>query len=263
MRIGLIQMDSQFGRVKENIEQAEKLALSQPADLYVLPELFNTGYNILTKEEIAGMAEEVGGGLTYQRMVQLAQKQKCYLVYGYAEKENDHLYNSAALVGPQGLIGNYRKTHLFGRENLFFQPGNTGFSVYDTSVGRIGLMICFDWYFPESARTLALKGAQIIAHPSNLVLPNCPAGMITRSLENRVFSVTCDRVGRENRAGVQLSYIGTSQVISPQGETLLRLSGDQEEIGVVEIDPALADQKKLNEFNDLLADRREEYYCKF
>ena len=262
MKIGLVQIDSQFGQVEENLTKAEKLILSQQADLYVLPELFNTGYNILTREEIEAMAEWAGKGRTFQKMLQLAKKLDCYLVYGYAEKEEGSLYNSAALVGPEGIIGNYRKTHLFGRENLFFRPGNTGFQVYQTPLGRIGIMICFDWYFPESARTLALQGAQVIVHPSNLVLPNCPAGMITRSLENRVFSLTCDRVGKESRGDVELSYIGTSQVVSPQGEILLRLSGEQEEIGVVEINSALADNKQLNQFNDLLANRRAEYYFK-
>lgn len=260
MKIGLIQMDSQFGQVEQNLAKAEQLILFGQADLYVLPELFNTGYNIISREEIEAIAEKAGAGGTFQRMYQLAQRLDCYLVYGYGEKEGESLYNSAALVGPKGLIGNYRKTHLFGRENLFFQPGNTGFQVYQTPLGKIGLMICFDWYFPESARTLALRGAQVIVHPSNLVLTNCPAGMITRSLENRVFTITCDRVGKENRGGIELSYIGTSQVISPQGEILLRLSREKEELGLVEIDPGLADSKRLNEYNDLLANRRPEHY---
>lgn len=260
MKIGLIQIDSQFGQVEENLIKAEKLILSQRADLYVLPELFNTGYNILTRGEIEALAEQAGQGKTFRKMFQLAQELNCYLAYGYAEKEGEFLYNSAILLGPEGMVGNYRKTHLFGRENLFFQPGNTGFQVYQTPLGRIGIMICFDWYFPEAARTLALQGAQVIVHPSNLVLPNCPAGMITRSLENRVYSITCDRVGKENRGTVELSYIGTSQVVSPQGEILVRLSAEQEEIGVVEIDPILADNKELNEFNDLLANRKPDYY---
>lgn len=260
MKIGLVQMDCQFGQVEQNIEKAEALISSKKADLYVLPELFNTGYNISCQEEIDQMVEPAGKGLTYARLAKLAHEQNCYLAYGYGEKEGDKLYNSASLIGPDGLIGNYRKTHLFGREKLFFQPGNTGFSVYQTSLGRIGLMICFDWYFPEAARSLALKGAQIIAHPSNLVLPNCPEGMITRSLENRVFSVTCDRIGREIRGGVDLSYIGMSEVVSPRGEVLIRLSTEKEEVGIVEIDPTLADKKELNDFNDLFKDRREEYY---
>jgi len=260
MKIGLVQMDSHFGKLEENLQKAENLILSQKADLYVLPELFNTGYNISTQEEITALAEKAGAGLTYERMAKIAEKEKCYLVYGYGEKEGDKLYNSAALVGPEGMLGNYRKTHLFGRENLFFQPGNTGFNVYDTPIGKIGLMICFDWYFPEAARTLALKGAQIIAHPSNLVLANCPEGMITRALENRVFTATADRIGQENRGGIALSYIGLSEVVSPQGKVLIRLSPDEEELGVVEIDPTLANEKSLNEFNNLFAQRKDQYY---
>ena len=93
--------------------------------------------------------------------------------------------------------------------------------MYDIGLARIGLMVCFDWFYPESVRTLALKGADIVAHPSNLVLPHCPDAMITRCLENRVFAVTCNRIGSEERGGKEkLSYIGTSEIVSPTGKIL-------------------------------------------
>ena len=118
---------------------------------------------------------------------------------------------------PQGFIGCYRKTHLFFEETLFFTPGDTGFHVWDIGPAKIGIMVCFDWYYPESARTLALKGADIIRHPSNLVLPNCPDSMPVRCLENRVFAVTCNRIGNEARGGKdQLTYIGNSEVVTPK-----------------------------------------------
>ncbi|MFO0767873.1 MAG: nitrilase-related carbon-nitrogen hydrolase [Nitrospiraceae bacterium] len=93
-------------------------------------------------------------------------------------------------------LGCYRKTHLFFEETLFFDPGDSGFQVWDVGGAKVGVMICFDWFYPESARTLALMGADIIAHPSNLVLPHCPDSMVTRCLENRVFSITANRIGR-------------------------------------------------------------------
>jgi predicted amidohydrolase len=133
--------------------------------------------------------------------------------------------------------------------------------VYDIGPARVGLMVCFDWYYPESARTLALKGADIIAHPSNLVLPDCPDSMVTRCLENRVFAVTCNRIGSEERGGKKkLTYIGNSEVVTPKGEILQRAKPDQEELSIIEIDPLQARDKKLNPYNDLLAGRRPDLY---
>jgi predicted amidohydrolase len=122
-------------------------------------------------------------------------------------------------------------------------------------------MICFDWRFPETARTLALKGADIIAHPANLVLKHCPDAMITRCLENGIFIATADRVGQEERIpGQRLKFMGQSQVVAPSGEVLYRASLDQEEVKVVELDIASARDKRLNPNNHLFADRREDLY---
>src|SRR5207302_2067138 len=192
-------------------------------DLMVLPELFNTGYQFVSVDEVRALAEEIPGGPTTERLRKLAAERRTHVVAGLAERAGNRLFNSAVLVGPGGLIGVYRKTHLFFEENLFFSPGDTGFPVFDIGPARVGLMVCFDWFFPESARTLALKGAQVIAHPSNLVLPWAPEGMKIRSLENRVFSATADRVGSERGLG----FIGSSQVVAPNGELYFRLSRDQ------------------------------------
>jgi hypothetical protein len=126
---------------------------------------------------------------------------------------------------------------------------------------EIGIMICFDWYYPEAARTLAMQGADIICHPSNLVLPNCPDSMPVRCLENRVFAVTCNRIGSEARGGKeQLTYIGQSEVVTPKGIIQHRASHDQEELTIVEIEPTQARNKSLNRYNDLLRDRRTSLY---
>lgn len=260
MRLAVVQTNPRFGHPERNVASALTQMTQKSADLYVLPELCNTGYNIRTVAEIDRMAEPTGEGPTYRAMEAHAKKQRCYIVYGFAEKRGRRRYNSAALVGPRGLLGIYRKTHLFGKEKRFFSPGDTGFPVYPLPFGRVGLMICFDWYFPESARTLAMKGAQLIAHPSNLVLPNCPEGMKTRCLENRVFAATADRVGVENRGGIRLRYIGMSEIVSPKGRILVRLSQDREELKVVSIDLREADRKWLNPWNHLLKDRRPRFY---
>ena len=123
-------------------------------------------------------------------------------------------------------------------------------------------MICFDWRFPETARSLALLGADLIAHPSNLVLAHCPQAMITRCLENRVFAVTADRVGKEDRIeGEALKFMGKSQVVDPDGNILVRASETEEEIQIVEIDLEKARDKFISPHNHIFEDRREDLYC--
>jgi predicted amidohydrolase len=249
-----------FGAKEGNVRQAISMMESATADLFVLPELFACGYNFIDIKEAAGLAEPFAAGYTFREMLKFARRAGCYVVYGFAESAWGKLYNSAAIVGGDGSAGLYRKVHLFDREKLFFEPGDLGFQVFPTKLGMIGLMICFDWYFPESARTLALKGAQLIAHPANLVLPNCPDGMRTRCLENRVFAVTANRIGTEDRGEHALTYIGQSQITSPRGEIIHRSPVDRSGTAVEEIDLTFADDKNLNAFNHLFNDRRSDMY---
>lgn len=258
MRIAVVQTNPEFGEVKKNITAVLAMMESVRADLYVLPELFNTGYNFIDKDEVRQLAEPIPGP-TSESVSNFTKKRDCFVVYGFAET-SEGIFNSAALVGPSGIVGVYRKVHLFDRENLFFAPGDRGFQVFDLPFGKVGIMICFDWIYPESARSLALKGAQLIAHPSNLVLQYCPDAMVTRCLENRVFAATADRVGSEDRGGLDLRYLGMSEIVSPRGEILKRLSNDRVEVTSIEIDLSLARSKKINAHNDLLADRRADQY---
>ena len=260
MKVAVVQTDPAFGRKKDNIKQAISMMESVQADLYVLPELFACGYNFVEANEVGTLAEPFAAGYTYGEMSKFARSAGCYVVYGFAESSWGNLYNSAAIVGGDGSNGLYRKIHLFDREKLFFEPGDLGFNVFPTRFGAIGLMVCFDWYFPESARTLALKGAQLIAHPANLVLPNCPDGMRTRCLENRVFAVTANRIGTEDRGDRSLTYIGQSQITSPRGDILERLPVEKAEIVSRELHLANADDKNLNPFNHLFNDRRPDIY---
>lgn len=261
MKAGFIQTNPVFGNIPANVGRAGELITSADADLIVLPELFNSGYQFISKEETTELSEEIPAGFTTQRLIALSKELRVYIVAGIAERAGEICYNSAVLTGPEGFLGVYRKTHLFFEEKLWFTPGDTGFRVWKTPIGAIGIMVCFDWFFPESARTLALMGAEIIAHPSNLVLPFCPDAMVTRCLENRVFAVTANRTGIEQRGGRDaLAFIGRSGIVSPRGEVLCRASGDREETAVVELDPALARDKDLNPFNNLFADRRPDLY---
>ena len=258
MRLAIVQTSPEFGKTEQNVRSAMELMENTKAELYVLPELFNTGYNFIDKGEVEAVAEGTDGS-TFQALFEFARTRACYISYGFAEKA-DHLYNSACLIGPTGMLGLYRKVHLFDRETLFFAPGNTGFPVFELPFGRVGMMICFDWIYPEAARSLTINGAQLILHPSNLVLPYCPDAMITRCLENRVFAATADRVGREVRGDLDLRFIGTSEIISPLGEILVRLGSQEPGVAVVTVDLGESSQKNVNKHNDLLADRRPEQY---
>ena len=218
MRIGYFQFDPVFGEVVRNLDLVTARLEQVEADLIVLPELFATGYQFISQDEVARLAEPVPDGATTKRLVEIARRREVAIVAGLPERAGSQYFNSAVVVGPKGFIGCYRKTHLFFEETIFFTPGDSGFQVWDIGVAKVGVMICFDWFYPEAARTLALQGADIIAHPSNLVLPHCPDSMVTRCLENRIFSVTANRIGSEARGGKdRLTFIGMSEVVSPRG----------------------------------------------
>lgn len=261
MRVGYVQFAPEFGEVRRNLDRVEELLAGDRADLWVLPELFSTGYQFRSVGELAELAEPVPGGPTVARLVALAREGGFHLVAGIAEKAEGRLYNSAVLVGPGGPIARYRKVHLFYEERNLFAPGDLPFSVAEADGVRVGLLVCYDHLFPEAARTLALLGADLIAHPANLVMPGL--GQLTmrvRALENRVFTVTANRVGTEARTGETLRFTGLSQVVAPNGDVLLQAPQDGEEARAVEIDPARARDKRLTRLNDVLADRRPEFY---
>lgn len=262
MKIGFIQFEVLFGDKDYNLGTVSRLIETEKADIWVLPELFNTGYLFTSRDELENLAEEIPGGETTRSLVALAKKNNTSIVAGITERHEELFFNSAILVDANGFRGLYRKIHLFDQEKLWFTPGDLQFQVWDIGAAKIGIMICFDWIFPEAARTLALRGAEIICHPSNLVLPYCQNAMITRCLENRVFAVTANRIGTEERGGKKLTFTGASQVTGTKGEVLYQAKSDREEIAVVEIDPNLAPDKLATPNNHIFNDRRPEMYEK-
>lgn len=260
MRIASVQMNCRLDEPARNIRRACQLLDSAHADLFVLPELFNSGYLFSDRQGVRAVAESVPDGETCQQLLALAQQKGCFIAAGLAEKAGDRLFNASVLLGPKGPVATYRKIHLYDQEKRWFDPGDKPFSVYDIGPARVGLMICFDWIFPESMRSLALQGAQIISHSANLVLPWCQNAMVTRCLENGVFAITANRVGRDRRGDRQLRFTGHSQITGPRGQVLARAGKLMEEVSVVEIDPEEAMQKQLNTNNHLLQDRRPQLY---
>jgi len=261
MFAGYYQFDVKFGRVEENLAKVADALGTIHADLIVLPELFATGYLFTSRGELMDFAEEYPGGKTISTLAEIARSRGMTVVAGFPERWGEKVYNSAAVVTPGGPAACYRKVHLYNEEKLYFDPGDAPFPVVDIGETRVGVMICFDWIFPESARTLALRGAQIICHPANIVMPYCPDAMTTRALENRVFAITCDRVGEDVRGEERLAFVGQSQIVSPAGKIIHRGPEKGEELFIIEIDPTRALNKKINVHNDVLADRRPELYA--
>jgi 5-aminopentanamidase len=269
LKVAAVQFDPKIMANAKNLEQImskTRIAAQNGAKLVVFPECAVTGYMFASREEAKPYMETVPGPST-DRMEKLCRELGTHVIYGFLEKEGNRCFNSAALVGPQGLIGNYRKTHLpFLGIDRFLDRGDGPFCVYQTTIGNIGIHICYDCNFPEVARSMALGGADILGLPTNwpvgrMVVPRLI--LPTRAFENHVYVVAADRIGNE-RGG---KFIGNSEIIDPMGEILAQAGAESDEIIYVELDLASARKKRLimkpGEFElDFINDRRPELYGK-
>jgi predicted amidohydrolase len=260
VKIGFLQLKPQFGRVRENIRSAKSLLGGLTDATVVLPELFNTGYLFRNMDEIKELAESVANGYTVAEMKKVAKKQQLNLVFGMAEVKNRKYYNTGVLITAKGKVESYQKVHLFDREKLFFQAGTKLFKPYAVDDGKIGVMVCFDWIYPEVTRILALQGAHVICHPANLVLPWCQDAMRTRAIENRVFTVTANRIGTEKRGSIAVTFTGNSQIVNPSGEVLVSAGERSETLKIAEIDVGEAVDKMATPNNHLFDDRKVALY---
>jgi len=260
IRVGYFQFRPLFGKVERNVNRVIAALADVHADIVVLPELPFTGYHFSGRGEVMALAEDPARSRTVDALAGLCRQRDLYLVTGFAERKHDKAYNSSLLIGPRGLLHTYRKLHLFGAEKHYFDAGDIPLSVQELRGARMGMMVCFDWAFPEVARTLALQGADILCHPANLVLGFCQQTMLTRCLENRVYAITANRHGPDRRPHGELKFTGRSQVVAPGGLLLQRAPARRDQLCVVEIDPTLARNKAITACNDLLADRRPQFY---
>ncbi len=258
MKIGFVQFAPALGNLQETIRRLELLSTRcAGADLLVLPELCNSGYNFQSAQQAWDTSEEIQDSAFVRFLESWCQRQNCYVVSGLNEREDDHLYNSAILVGPQGYQGRYRKLHLFMNEKDYFQPGDAGLPVFDIGQCKIGMLVCFDWIFPEAWRILALKGADVICHPANLVLPGLAQRAVpVHALTNRIYVVTANRIGSEG----DLSFTGLSLTANPKGDVLIQAPPQDEYVAVVDMDVCLARDKSITRKNNLWEDRRPEEY---
>jgi predicted amidohydrolase len=257
MRAAILQFQPVLGEVSRNVAAIEQRVREAGADLCVLPELCLSGYELRDVDQARACSQVPReGDPIVARLTELARTSATTLVGGFIERDGDRLYNAAFVVTPEGVKGVYRKVHLFGDEPRLFHPGDRGFAVFDVGEWRLGVLICFDWMFPEAARTLALAGADVLAHPSNLVLPWAQAAMVTRALENGVYVLTANRVGSDR----ELTFTGRSQAVDPRGRVLGQAPEAGDATVLAELDLALARDKWVASTNHRWDDRRPEHY---
>lgn len=256
MNVGVFQFTPARARPDQNAATLESALHGAAVDLLVAPELATSGYLYLDRAELASVAESVPDGPTTKRLLAACKATNRSMVFGLPEAAGGKIYNSCVLATPSGRTTTYRKAHLFDTETLVFDRSGPSEDLAEVAGASVGLMICFDWRFPEVARLLALRGAEVLAHPSNLVLPYCQDAMVTRAIENRVFAITANRTGEERVGSTSIRFTGRSQIVSPKGERLAVMNETDEGIRVAVIEPSLARDKKATARNDLFADRR-------
>jgi predicted amidohydrolase len=259
MIVGLLQFAPARLDTEANVSFVEAGLRGCGADLVVLPELALTGYLFSSRTVLEKHAEEIPGPST-ERLERICRKENLTIVCGMAEKSGGAIYNSAAVVGPGGHLGTYRKIHLFSEEKDIFDPGRGAPLLLTVTGARVGILICFDWIFPEAARTLAIAGADIIAHCSNLVLRYAQNAAVTRCIENRLFWILANRTGEEIEGDLRYRFTGRSRIVSPLGEVLTQCDGEVPCLAVAEINPEAARDKRVTPRNDLLMDRRPDLY---
>jgi predicted amidohydrolase len=259
-RVAFVQGRPTFGRSEQNLERGLALAAGVRAELVILPELWSSGYVFSSHAEVAALAEDAASGPTARALTAAARRERRHYIAGFPERARGRIYNSAMLVGPAGVKAVYRKLHLFEREQEWFSPGDLPLEVQRVGPARVGMLICFDWRFPEAARVLALQGADVIAHPSNLVFPNAQEAMRVRALENRVYTVTANRTGTETRPGGRVPFTGCSQIVDPSGEVVVRAGRTTSTAMAFDCDLALARDKRLTARTPIFTNRRPAFY---
>jgi predicted amidohydrolase len=270
VRIAVGQFEPRVGEKERNVARSLELvdeAAARGAQLLVLPELCNAGYVFASANELSALAEEVPDGPTCAAWLAGCAEHGLVLVAGIAERDGDAFYNAAVVLTPEGWAGTYRKLHLWDQENRYFLPGDRGVPVFDTSVGRLAALVCYDAWFPECFRLAALADADVVCIPTNWVpIPGQAEGqpaMATLLCQasahvNSIVVAAADRIGVERGQ----PFIGQSLVVSHTGWPVAGPAPEAEEallVADVDLDEARS-ARTWNEFNDPLADRRADVY---
>lgn len=265
MQLAIAQTDPRLADVLANLAAIRAaIRRARGADLVVFPECALAGYGFASREEALPHAEELPGPST-DAIAKSCRDNGCYAIVGMIERVRDALFNTVALVGPSGFEGRYRKMHLpFIGVDRFCTPGDLGFPVFELPFARVGPLICFDLSFPEAARVLKLKGAQLVAVSTNwpeAASISCDFAPFVRAQENHVFVATADRVGTESG----FTFRGRSRILDCDAKVVAEASATEPELLRAQIDPSRADRNRVvyrrGEYElDRIAWRRPEEY---
>lgn len=264
--VAAVQMNPKLKMISENLNtclcKIEDVA-KKGAALIAFPELTLSGYIYENRDEVLSIAETIPGP-SINKIAEKCVSLKTHVIIGLIERDNEKIFNSAVLIGPRGILGKYRKTHLpLCGADRFVERGDIPYEVIQTDVGKLGIQICYDVQHPEGVRCLALKGAEIVVN-----IANYPLGvefmadfvLHTRVLENRVHILTCDRIGIER--GVR--FIGTSMILDADNTILSRARGEQIIYAKLDLNKSRIKRKIIKQGEneiDLFNDRRPELYA--
>jgi len=252
--VGLLQFRPLLGKSDLNLEAM--LPQCQNCDIVVVPELSNSGYNFISRDQAFDTSEDIAAGRFTAMLIRAAEKYNFKIVAGINEMDGNKLYNTSVLVGSEGVLGKYRKIHLFVNEKDFFEPGNLGLPVFDMGDYTLGMQICFDYLFPDTWRILSQKGADLICHPSNLITENAYKTLPGLALTNKIYIATANRIGTEQ----ELTFCGKSIIHDPHGDVMLKLANDKQESAQVTIDLTESRNKMITSRNHIFLDRRPDAY---
>ncbi|MGA7172444.1 MAG: nitrilase-related carbon-nitrogen hydrolase [Candidatus Dormiibacterota bacterium] len=272
LKVAVCQYAPQLGEPERNSDRGARWiarAADAGAQLIVLPELASSGYAFASEAEAGASAQGVEGQCL-QTWAASCRRLGVYVVAGFCEQAAEGRFNSAALLGPDGVIGLYRKAHLFYDEQTYFLPGNRGFPVFELPFGKVGMLVCYDLWFPEAARVLALAGADVICVPTNWVanfrrrvadergwvMGNYAS--VAVATQNQVFVAAADRIGREN----EVEFVGGSCIVGPEGWMLAGPGSRTEEaLLLADLDLRQAvSRKQRTPRNHAFGDRRPDLY---
>ena len=267
MQISAVQTDVTLGDKAANLRQLIQTLAAEAqlgSRLIVFPECLLTGYCFESRDEAMQHAETIPGP-SVQEIAEACRELNVFTVFGMLERCESDLFNVAVAVGPDGIVGTYRKTHLpFLGVDRFTTPGTQPYEVLELDGLRLGMLICYDGGFPEPVRALALAGADLVVLPTNWP-PGAESmaehAVCTRAMENNIYFAAVNRIGTER--GFQ--FIGDSSICDPAGNFIQRVAGREAGIIRAEIDVSVARNKRIvrvpqKHIIDRMADRRPELY---
>lgn len=270
-RVAVVQLAAPWGPpavMRARTVQALHAAAARGAHLVVLPELCTISYDFRRRDDVAPHAEGLDGP-TVTAWAAVARQTGVHIVAGVPERDGPRVYNAAVVLGPGGVLGVYRKAHLYGFERGVFEPGDTGFPVWETPAGRLGVLICYDLRFAEAVRILLVRGAQVLCVPTTWTdrgKPQpwdqhgwCGAAYLAAGYAygSRFWVACADRAGQDGR----VRTLGCSAIFAPSGAAVAGPAPpDREDLLVAEVDPAVADGLRVTPDADLVRDRRPDLY---